>query len=102
MSVHLKELLRMAHEQLDSQAAMIEVLKGIIVNQSQESSWVSVDDRLPDELQEVTSYSAYDGMFQSIYRAGNFKKNLVVWEHLNVTHWMQLPPPPKAIKEDNQ
>jgi hypothetical protein len=60
-----------------------------------ENQWISVEDKLPDELQSVLSFSSYDGVFQSIYRAGNFKKTLVVWEHLNVTHWMPLPSPPK-------
>jgi hypothetical protein len=59
------------------------------------NDWISVNDRLPGELQEVISYSAFDGIFQSIYRSGNFKKNLVVWEHQTVTHWMPLPEPPK-------
>jgi hypothetical protein len=35
--VNLKELLRMAHEQLDSQSAMITELEAIIFNESQES-----------------------------------------------------------------
>ena len=60
-----------------------------------ENSWISVEDGLPDELQSVLSFASRDGVSQSIYRAGNFKKSLVVWEHLNVTHWMPLPEPPK-------
>ena len=60
-----------------------------------ENQWISVEDKLPDELQSVLSFASYDGVFQSNYRAGNFKKTLVVWEHLNVTHWMPLPEPPK-------
>jgi LPS O-antigen subunit length determinant protein (WzzB/FepE family) len=60
-----------------------------------ESPWISVEDRLPDELQDVLSFASRDGVSQSIYRAGNFKKSLVVWEHLNVTHWMPLPVSPK-------
>ena len=60
-----------------------------------ENQWISVEDKLPDELQSVLSFASYDGVFQSNYRAGNFKKTLVVWEHLNVTHWMPLPSPPK-------
>ena len=62
------------------------------------SDWISVEDRLPDELQDVLSFAGYDGVFQSIYRAGNFKKSLVVWEHLSVTHWMPLPEPPELNK----
>ena len=60
-----------------------------------ENPWISVEDRLPDEIQSVLSFASRDGVFQSDYRAGNFKKSLVVWEHLNVTHWMPLPEPPK-------
>ncbi len=61
------------------------------------SDWISVDDRLPDEFQEVSSFAAHNGMAHSIYRAGSFKKNLVVWEHQNVTHWMPLPEPVSYI-----
>ena len=65
-----------------------------------ENQWISVEDRLPDELQSVLSFSSYEGVFQSIYRAGNFKKTLVVWEHLSVTLWMPLPHPPnEALKK---
>tara|TARA_R110000782_G_scaffold238005_1_gene324442 strand:- start:107 stop:325 length:219 start_codon:yes stop_codon:yes gene_type:complete len=58
------------------------------------SAWFSVIKALPNELQEVLSYSAYEGVYKSIYRSGAFKKDLVVWEHVNVSHWMQVPPPP--------
>ena len=58
------------------------------------STWVSVNEALPEELQEVLSYSVYEGVCKSIYRSGVFKKDLVVWEQENVSHWMQFPPPP--------
>ena len=58
--------------------------------------WISVEDRLPDELQDVLSFSIHDGVFQSIYRANKFKKTLVVWLHNEVTHWMPLPSSPST------
>ena len=62
------------------------------------SEWISVECELPDELQSVLSFASYDGVFQSTYRAGNFKKSPAVWEHLSVTHWMPLPDPPELDK----
>ena len=59
------------------------------------SDWISVEDKLPDEFQEVLSFAGHNGIAHSIYRAENFKKSLVVWLHLDVTHWMPLPEPPK-------
>ena len=60
------------------------------------SDWISVNDDLPDEFQEVLSFAKRDGVAKSIYRAGNFKKSLVAWEHQTVTHWMPLPETPHA------
>lgn len=60
-----------------------------------ENQWISVEDRLPDELQNVLSFDGFNGVGHTIYRAKAFKKANVVWEQTNVTHWMPLPEPPK-------
>ena len=76
--------------------AEIEDLKDKIVElEGSQPKWISVDDRLPEEFQEVLSFAGHNGIAHSIYRAGSFKKNLVVWEHQAVTHWMPLPEQPK-------
>jgi len=61
--------------------------------------WISVEDRLPDELQEVLSFAYHNGIAHSIYRSKCFKKVNVVWDHQKVTHWMPLPKPPKEQGE---
>ena len=61
------------------------------------SNWISVDDRLPDELQHVL-IDDFNGVGHTIYRVKAFKKANVVWEQTNVTHWMPLPEPPELIK----
>jgi hypothetical protein len=83
LAVEIEQLKKQAYEIKDDQLA-----------ESAFRDWVSVDEALPDELQEVLSYSAYEGVYKSIYRAGAFKKDLVVWEHANVSKWMQVPQPP--------
>ena len=60
-----------------------------------ENPWISVEDGLPDELQDVLSFDDFNGIGHTIYRAKSFKKANVVWEQTNVTHWMPLPEPPK-------
>ena len=65
-----------------------------------ENQWISVDDRLPNELQDVLSFDDFNGIGHTIYRAKAFKKANVVWEQTNVTHWMPLPSPPK--EQDNE
>ena len=65
-----------------------------------ESKWISVEDRLPDELQYVLSFDDFNGIGHTIYRAKAFKKANVVWEQKNVTHWMPLPAPPELLESE--
>ena len=39
-----------------------------------ENQWISVEDRLPDELQNVLSFDGFNGVGHTIYRAKAFKK----------------------------
>lgn len=68
---------------------------------AQKNEWISVKDRLPERKQMVLGYTPCDGfMFVGIY-------NGVGWNIITamrstkcmtktVTHWMQLPEPPKG------
>ena len=69
--------------------------------------WVSVEDRLPMEADEGDS--AYKCIVA--YRSGNFSGTSVSWfefsDEFNVggfsgdiTHWMELPEPPKTRSEE--
>ena len=51
-----------------------------------ENPWISVEDGLPDELQDVLSFDDFNGVGHTIYRAKSFKKANVVWEQKNVQH----------------
>jgi len=66
-----------------------------------QNQWISVKDRLPDELETVLSFAIHNGTAHSIYRSKCFKKVNVVWEHQRVTHWMSLPKPPMEKVNEN-
>jgi len=64
-----------------------------------QSAWVSVNDRLPEQHQNVISCGKDGRRFNSIFRSTNgggylFSCVLSVHDHDNVTHWQPLPLPP--------
>lgn len=76
-------------------------------NQLAECQWISVEDRLPDDLTR-TNYLTVSVIGSMTPKMGvkitsgrkdacGFRFNLMDWER--VTHWMPLPQPPKAMSE---
>ena len=53
------------------------------------SEWISVEDRLPDEYEQVLAYCKGDVLDQC---ECIFLQDFSDW---NVTHWQSLPEPPK-------
>lgn len=66
---------------------------GIIANGVTVQNWISVDDRLPDPFESVLVLR--DGKISIDYNEGNgwFAYD---FNGKRVTHWMQLPDPPKG------
>ena len=58
------------------------------------SEWVSVEDRLPDNRQQVIFYrnNISEGYFLGVYKHGIFHQDLIMYT--GVTHWMPLPQKP--------
>lgn len=60
--------------------------------------WISVDNKLPNDGEEILIFSCEDKNNISIgYRKHNFFFDLIDFTitPINVTHWMPLPEPPK-------
>ena len=62
--------------------------------------WISVKDKLPDSTPMVLAMciNGYELAYYGNYGKGQWTNTLGT-EHLNVTHWMPLPEPPKDAKE---
>lgn len=71
----------------------------------EQPTWISVEDRLPDDEEEVL---LYDRVFR-FYELGKYhKRSKVLDPHWTIygntypissyTHWMPLPEPPKGVK----
>jgi len=56
--------------------------------------WISVDDRLPNERQQVLTCDVYDRIYHCTYIKYNFKLKFHCDDHSKVTHWQPLPQPP--------
>ena len=62
--------------------------------------WISVDTRLPDDMENVITYSERrKEHYAAIYHPCGFFID-TEWEPINhrLTHWKPLPPPPKVTK----
>lgn len=61
------------------------------------SAWISVEDRLPEDLRDVLVYAEHlTGGVRTVERA--YCNQYGDWQEVNgktVTHWMPLPEPPK-------
>lgn len=70
-------------------------------------SWISVTDRLPEDMDKVLVYTKWPIEYLQIVpqkceiRFGYYNKKLEIWEilhniyNIEVTHWMPLPSPPE-------
>lgn len=72
-----------------------------------EGEWISVDDRLPELLQDVLCYRGnFKGDLMNTYTylgQGMWKDDYGInysTEEDGITHWMPLPTPPKEDKND--
>jgi hypothetical protein len=65
------------------------------------TEWISVQERLPEEGEDVLIYTGFAGVDHAwrdgpdfvLYRSDSYNEALVFNEQ--VTHWMPLPEPPK-------
>ena len=60
------------------------------------SEWISINDRLPKVGQKVLTYDGSKRVFCCVVERHRFKVHYTVWDHSNVTHWMELPEPPSS------
>ena len=77
-----------------------EIADHLIDNGVTVQEWISVKDRLPEPGKQVLIYSRYD-FCESAFYIGVPGKWRVTWNHEmldadSVTHWMQMPEPPKG------
>lgn len=57
-------------------------------------NWIPVEERLPDEGQEVVAWHKIDCQWhRCIFEVGWFVHFPVVFEKENITHWMEIQPP---------
>ena len=62
------------------------------------SEWISVNDRLPKEHENVLTYGARPS-YDVVYVNRLIDKENGEWLYDGVTHWMPLPKPPKEDAE---
>ncbi len=64
-----------------------------------ELEWISVNDRLPEDVSDVLFFHVNYGILYGYYYAGHKSWNSDGWEYHDkkcVTHWMKLPEPPNS------
>ncbi|WP_194740116.1 DUF551 domain-containing protein, partial [Pasteurella multocida] len=66
-----------------------------IVEYSQNNGWISVEDRLPSERENILIYTD-TGEIKIAWRDDIFFMSLVTYHLSSVTHWQPLPLPPKV------
>lgn len=73
-----------------------EALKKFQVAISNKPRWIPVTERLPEDGTEVLAFNKTGFAYVDCWTDGKWKINSMVdEEHESVTHWMQLPEPPK-------
>lgn len=63
------------------------------------SEWISVNDRLPEEYENVLTYGARP-FYDVVYINRLIDKKNGEWLYDGVTHWMPLPPLPEEDEDD--
>lgn len=77
--------------------------------------WIRLEDRLPNDLQQVLIAHEEGGVMQAVYDEcfanGRHKRRFLtpyaqeiydaVGDHVEITHWMPLPKPPKGEQNAN-
>lgn len=61
-------------------------------------NWISVDERLPEEWVSVLGYIADAGVMPPVrecYRVNDEFFFPVLLDYMPITHWMEMPEPPK-------
>ena len=94
---------KMTLEHLGNEYAKVieerEALKAELVELRKVQAWISVDDRLPEDGQEILAWQTQEPhCIRTIFYAHNwphFKTNQI---KTKITHWMPEPPPPEETK----
>lgn len=63
-------------------------------------NWIKVEDRLPDNMQDVLMYDKNRGRIIGFYSGGQWGDDLRNYHQ--VTHWMPLPDPPPEPKSSGK
>ena len=63
------------------------------------NDWISVEDRLPNEYENVLTYGARSS-YDVVYVNRLINKENGEWLYDGVTHWIPIPPLPKEDKDD--
>lgn len=97
-----QELAMLTRNDLDHESVIRKAVNHIDKLESEQSGWISIDDRLPDESGKVVMISGGVGYYSNnvwySYMAEDAHKP-IQW---NVTHWQPLPSPPEAKEKDNE
>jgi hypothetical protein len=68
--------------------------------QSEQDNWISVEERLPTDSEQVLMYTKYNATMYGFYSEGiwyeTYNGMVCLNVHKVVTHWQPLPHPPKA------
>ena len=60
------------------------------------SEWISVEDKLPEDMVEVLAYAGEEMAVAYLSRGQWESEDQWLFVDYVITHWMPLPPPPEA------